>query len=218
VTKLGPDARALIEASRGSLRPTAADRERILDALRTRIALGPVPPPQPSALPAAASRGLVGSATGLGVALVGGLVWLLARPPEPLPLVLAPALSIHQAVRAREVPVAPPPITVVPSALPLEPLSPKRAGSSLAEEVALLSRAETELHAGRFGSALKQLDDYERRFPKGALRQEDVAARVQALCGLGRVAEARRQLERLSPASPHAIRARAACGPGRLDE
>jgi len=155
------------------------------------------------------------------VALIGGAAWLrwgdVAPPPVAL---LRPALSglhaqLPSAVGSAPLPLASAPAAaarLVPSAQP----SPPRGGGGLAEEVALLSRAETALHGGRFGSALRVLDDYERRFPRGALAQEDVSARVQALCGLGRVADAKSQLRRLAANSPHASRARAACGAERL--
>jgi hypothetical protein len=89
-----------------------------------------------------------------------------------------------------------------------------RAQSSLSEEVALLSRAETDLHAGRSESALRSLDEHERRFPHGTLEQERIAARAQALCALGRFAEAQAPLEQLArtaPNSPNEERARQAC-------
>jgi hypothetical protein len=120
---------------------------------------------------------------------------------EPL---LAPAIP-HE--------VAPSVTTAAPPRASTEARAPhsRAASGGLAEEVALLSRAQTELHASRFGSALRLLDEYERKFPRGVLVQEDVAARVHALCGLGRVEQAKIELTRLSPTSPHASRARAAC-------
>jgi outer membrane protein assembly factor BamD (BamD/ComL family) len=84
----------------------------------------------------------------------------------------------------------------------------------LAQEVELLSRAETELHRGRYANALRLLDDYRREFPNGTLSQERLAARIQALCALGRQKEAEAdlaRLTRLSPESPQEGRARAAC-------
>jgi hypothetical protein len=86
--------------------------------------------------------------------------------------------------------------------------------STLSEEVLLLSRAETDLHAGRFESALRSLDEHERRFPRGALEPERTSARAQALCALGRNAEAQASLEQLArtaPNSPNEERARQAC-------
>jgi hypothetical protein len=90
----------------------------------------------------------------------------------------------------------------------------------LAQEVAILSRAGTELHAGRPAAALEVLDEHQRKFPRGVLTQERGAARIQALCALGRMKEARAGLARLArafPGSPHVARARKACG-SRLQE
>jgi hypothetical protein len=77
--------------------------------------------------------------------------------------------------------------------------------------VALLARATSSLHAGRPADALKVLDEYQRRFPKGLLAEERRAARAQALCSLGRQSEAETELARLAPQSLAAARARQAC-------
>jgi hypothetical protein len=69
--------------------------------------------------------------------------------------------------------------------------------------------------AGRAGDALATLGEHERRFPGGALAEERLAARVQALCALRRVNEARADLARLArtyPGSAHFDRARRFCG------
>jgi hypothetical protein len=226
VTKLGDEARTLVEAGRNTLRPSQEDRERILGALRERIAHSSAPVGEQA--PSAAVKSGLGRAasTGLfaGAALVGALLWQLGQPASPPGAVLSRALSISSVLSARVVP--PRPSEPAPSASGAAPsvspeaargAAPRSPSGRLAEEVALLSRAESELHAGRFAKALLLLDDYERRFPKGALTQEDVAARVQALCGLGRAAAAKAQLKRLAPGSPHASRARAACGNERLE-
>jgi outer membrane protein assembly factor BamD (BamD/ComL family) len=86
---------------------------------------------------------------------------------------------------------------------------------SLPEEVRLLTRAEQELKEGRTEDALKTLGEHEHRFSAGALSEERLAARVQALCTLGRGADARKELTRLArlyPRSPHIERARRFCG------
>jgi len=94
------------------------------------------------------------------------------------------------------------------------PVAP-RPTDRLAEEVAILSQASAALHGGRPAAALKALDEHRRKFPRGALLQERASARIQALCALGRMKEARSELLRLartSPNSPHVVRARKACG------
>ena len=86
---------------------------------------------------------------------------------------------------------------------------------SLPEEVRLLSRAEQQLSAGHADEALRTLGEHERRYPSGALAEERLAARVQSLCALGRVAEAKAALTKLArayPQSPHLDRARKFCG------
>lgn len=92
--------------------------------------------------------------------------------------------------------------------------SPTRARDGLAEEVALLSRAETELHAGHPEKALTALAEHQRKFPRGALAEERTAARIQALCALGRTEEANAQLRKLLHISPNSAleeRSRQAC-------
>jgi hypothetical protein len=91
----------------------------------------------------------------------------------------------------------------------------------LGQEVAILSQASSDLHTGRPADALKALEEHQRRYPGGALAEERTAARIRALCALGRVDEARSELTRLSqstPESPHLARARKACGFASTDE
>ena len=89
------------------------------------------------------------------------------------------------------------------------------ASDSLAEEVRLLSRAERQLSDGAGDGALDTLAEHERRFPKGALTEQRMAARVEALCALGRYTDARADLTKLArayPQSPHLDGARRFCG------
>ena len=81
----------------------------------------------------------------------------------------------------------------------------------LAAEVALLSRATRDLRAGRPAEALKALDEYRRKFPKGLLGEEQRAGRAQALCALGRFDEANEKLAALAPQSPLAVQAKQFC-------
>jgi hypothetical protein len=222
LSKLGPEAKALVSASRDALRPSGADRQRVLDALRVRIAqAGGQPLAAATPSPVKGSSWQLVSGLVVGAALIGTIAFQLQKPASPAPTAPAVPSIVVAAPAAPAAPVPPAPAaarepaplaTASVSARPaVQGSGSSRAASGLAEEVALLSRAETELHAGRFGSSLRSLDEYERKFPRGLLVQEDVAARVQALCGLGRVTEATVELKRLSPSSPHASRARAAC-------
>jgi hypothetical protein len=216
VSDLGPEAQQLIQAGRSALRPSVADRERIAAALRARGGL--------FAGPALAAPARVGwlpvSATVVGLGAVGLLVaaGALQRTTAPAPAAVAPAST--SAPRASELADARPHDAA--EALPkVEPrhraeAKPKRAAAKpaadrLSEEVEVLSRAQTEMHAGRFGAALTLLEQHARSFPRGTLAPERRAARVQALCALGHRTEADAELTRLAPGSLHEARAREAC-------
>jgi hypothetical protein len=221
VSELGREARELMRAGRSAHRPTSMDRERIAQALRSRIDSAG------GGLSGASSA--VAGARGLGwlipTAVVVGLVaggFVIAgrsdekKTPPPRATASVPAAP----------PVSPPPLNLrpaAPSAAPPADAQPPPAreeapartrqqrSDQLAEEVEILSRAQTELRAGRFAGALRVLEGHARKFPRGTLAQERVAARIQALCGLGRLSEASSELARLSPGSLHERRAREAC-------
>jgi hypothetical protein len=75
------------------------------------------------------------------------------------------------------------------------------------------SGAAAELR--RPDEALRTLGEHERRFPGGALAEERLAARIQSLCALGRISEAKSDLARLARACPRSAqvdRARRFCG------
>jgi hypothetical protein len=227
VSKLGREAQALVDAGRDAQRPTAGDRERVLQKLRSQI--GDAKPPQRTgAPPATAAAGKLGTpmlSVLIGVSSVLGLIAFQAlrsspaevRTPAPLPSIAAPLPAVEVPPSAV---VDTPKNYEAPSAAPASSPAPRQRSSArrradhLAEETALLSRAQTNLHARRFGSALRLLDEHQRKFPNGALAQERLATRVQALCALGRTSEADvdlAQLAGLSPPSPLESRAREAC-------
>lgn len=223
--ELGPSAKQLIESGKSSMDPTSADEARVLDALRVRIAAGgsepgqpgpaTSPPPAPAPLWPMISAGVVGA--GL---LTGALLWGLSErpapppagpPPTERPSPAAPADQPSKTDLAAPTP-APTPTPAAEndggSAAPQQ----KARSNRLAEEVALLSRATTALHAGRAEEALRVATEHQQKFPGGLLSEERIAVRAQALCMLGRTAEAKRDLARLSPSSPQGARARQRCG------
>jgi len=103
-------------------------------------------------------------------------------------------------------------VPALPAKPQVEPPSPaQRPQDRLAQEVALLSRATSDLRAGRAGAALKSLEEHQRKFPNGMLAVERRAVRAQALCTLKRVSEGRAELSRLAPQSPAAGRAKQLC-------
>lgn len=213
-----PEAEELLRAGRASFRPSETDRARVFESLSAQISeIGLVGGISASA---AKSAWLPLSAAVVGLGLLGGGLYLALKP-VPLPQTSAPAAPVPAAA-SDLAPVAPP----VPPAKDEAIVEPKAVAprttavaaaraDHLAEEVAILSRAGADLHAGRAAAALKALDEHQRKFPGGALTQERSAARVQALCALGRMKEAEAELRRLakmSPRSPHEARARKACG------
>jgi hypothetical protein len=219
MSELNPESRELFQAARNALRPSGTDRIRIRDALRLRITGASHVPAPLSATSAGSGLGWL-SFSALAAAVVVGGVLLAPRPPQAPSVASAPSL-----VRSAEAPAAPPtsaiapglPASAAPLSAPTPTLGPRasakpRPSDSLAQEVALLSRAETELHAGRFSAALQLLNAHQKTFPRGLLRQERVAARIQALCGLGRVKEANADLARVTPGSLHDGPTREACG------
>ena len=228
MARLTSEAEELVRAGRDALRPSDADRERVFQALLPQLGptTGPRPVSGPSSIPPAAAKGtlvkLLTVLVGFGVVGAGLYLALRKEPPPARPGALAPATSAARP----PAPVDPMPEsapTVLPQAESVEKRAPvaQRPANSLAEEVAILSRASAELHAGRPAAALTVLDEHRRKFPRGVLAQERSSARVQALCALGRMKEALAELarlERISPNSPHVARARKACGSGLTEK
>jgi hypothetical protein len=237
MSDLNPDTAALIRAGRTAFRPKGSDRERVLQSLTQ--ALGPG-----ALLEGARQAGLAKSAAaarfpvrawvlgGVGAIAVGAAVLVAVHPwskasssqstlpvassiaaAEPAPSAVIPPspneddpAAEQQQPRAENPPSAPRPASRASAA---------RSPDSLKEEVRLLSRAEQQLNSGHADEALRTLGEHERRFPSGALAEERMAARVQSLCALGRVAEARSDLTKLArtyPRSAHVDRARRFCG------
>jgi hypothetical protein len=196
--------------------------ERLEGLLDAKLGVSVPSPAGPRSFPVAraGSWRLVTSLT-VGAVLVGGTaLWLLR--PSASQTQLAPAVSASALVEPPEVkqmvapaietqtPVAPEPARSAKP--PTEPKAPAQpAEDALAQEVALLSRATSNLRAGRAGAALKLLDEHQRKFPNGMLAVERRAVRAQALCTLKRVGEGRAELAQLAPQSPAAGRAKQLC-------
>jgi hypothetical protein len=226
VTVLSSEASALVRAGRAALRPSEADRVRISEALRARLgdaallaeAAGAANvAQQPAWLKLFAVAGAVG---------IAGVAAFFANTPvsalKPLPTAaVASALAAPPA--AADMPSSPAEVAGAAEPEPSVPVEPSAAGTRragvlrdhLAEEVEILSRATSELRAGRAQNALNALDEHARKFPRGLLSEERRAAHAQALCALGRRGEAAVALERLirsAPQSPNTARAKQACG------
>lgn len=224
MSRLTGEAEKLVRAGRAALKPSDADRERVFKALLPQLGgnVGAEGIEGPSTAPAAAASGTIAkvTATLVAVCVAGAGIFVALRTEAP------PARPPTAPVTLNAMPEGP--VDQVPeSALLAAPRAQRsdekrapatpRPADSLAEEVAMLSQASAELHAGRPASALHALDEHRRKFPRGELAQERTSARIQALCALGRMNEAQTELARLarmSPDSPHLARARKACGSG----
>lgn len=233
---LRPDARALIRAGKTAFRPQAGDQERVLQSLTRRLGESAIlgaarrsePPAAGGAGPFPVSSWVLG---GLGALAIGAGVigathsWTTtsSRAAEPISTSLpaaepVPLSASVPSVNADDLPVQP--HAESRSMLPQPGMQSSAARSpsdSLPEEVRLLSKAEHQLSAGHADEALATLGEHERRFPGGALAEERLAARVQSLCALGRLSEAKADLAKLArsyPASAHFNRARRFCGIG----
>jgi hypothetical protein len=230
IDELGGGARTLVNAGRDALRPTLHDRARNLQRLRRRLGdFSGIEHVRPASGIVARKPNTQALSWTLGAVALGGVVvtfalshreYAAAAPTAPRAIA---SQSASTTAPAPDAPAPnPEPRTAAPS--PAEPHSTDtrnadaraahRPGDGLAEEVAILSRAETELHAGRPAPALALLEEHRQKFPHGALAEERIAARIQALCALGRNSEAEAalsRLQRLSPDSAQATRAREAC-------
>lgn len=104
------------------------------------------------------------------------------------------------------------------SALARSPHEGPRAGPSgdrLGDEVKLLDKAQSALQTGKARDAMSALDEHATGHEGGALAEERAAARVFALCRLGRVDDARAlttQFLATWPRSPHASTLKSSCG------
>jgi TolA-binding protein len=90
----------------------------------------------------------------------------------------------------------------------------RSADATLHAEMALLRPAQQALKSGNHRRALQLFDDHARSFPDSALAEERTLGRIEALCGLGRGAEARKVVAsfgRRFPGSPYRAKAERAC-------
>ncbi len=217
MSELSDRARELVRSGRAVHVPTDADRARVTAALTERLGDAAM------SGAAAGTSGLLAAKRWLwpGVSVlalgVGGALFLL-RASEPAP---APVSEAVPAALPAPAPAPAPERAVAPSAAvtaaPSPPVESAPAASRrdrLAEEVAMLSKATGLLNSSRAADALLALEEHQRKFPTGVLTEERRGARAQALCALGRRAEAEKELARLartSPQSPHLVQARKWC-------
>jgi hypothetical protein len=163
-------------------------------------------------------------AAGFGVCVVGSALFLARRPETPPE---STARRRDESVEARPAAVSPPspssaaleaPVTpqkentkVAPIRAPLKVLLPAAAPDTLAEELALLNRAASQLSSGQASNALLALEEHQRRFSHGVLSAERNIAKARALCMLHRFDEGRAALARLATGTPSAARVKEEC-------
>jgi hypothetical protein len=232
MSELSPELRALVAASKNASRPTEADSARVLAALR--ICLGNAATVGADAAKATVTSNTTGLLFGkvsaiafAGLALIGGLWFFTARArqaassesnaaPSAAVTIQANTALVPSATLLSATGLTAPEASEISVALRPTPndveARPHHVRDRLAEEVALLSRAETALHSGNAAGALEVLNEHERKFRDGLLAEERIAARIQALCALGRKTEADAQLAQLSPKSLHGKQSGRACG------
>lgn len=161
---------------------------------------GPAPVPVRAVSPSPAPRSSreVRSGPAQQSGAVTGNVARAPRSPSPAAAPPGPASVPPPSATAR--------FAQVPSAAP--------AGDTLAAETRELRSAYAAMERGDPARALALLDQQSAEYPHGQLGQERAAARVFALCKLGRTAEAHAAAARFlaqNPGSPLAGRVRKAC-------
>jgi hypothetical protein len=225
----GQDARALLAAARragqGPPGPRRRVRERVLGSVATgsvtstallaEAAMLPVAASPGGALTLAAVKAFV-AGTAVGAVLTTAVSSLLPHrvPPAPAPVPTERREATGpRNERAEGLALVPAP-SAAASAPVLVGSSRAAAKSSIADETLLLGKVQVALRQGQPAVALELLDQYREAYPRGVLQEEATAARVVALCALGRSADGRRwadEFVRLHPKSLLLGRVRAAC-------
>jgi hypothetical protein len=215
----GPEAQAILEAARHADDPSDLQLRRAGQAVALRLGIGTA-----VLLTSATASGAVWSKVTVALLLVvvtgGGtsLWWRATHAPKAAATSIAP------------VAVTLPTPELAPVSPAIAPLASKRAHhatsrrpasspaaaapSRLKEETDFIANANRRLDAGQKSEALALLDEYDRRFPKGLLREEAAATRTIARCqnGGGRAAAAgARQFMDEHPRSPLLPRVERAC-------
>lgn len=219
--ELNSDARRLIDLAREARTPGERDKLRIAERLAVPLAAGAAVGGAVSAAKAAAAGGELlaagakagGSALFAGwtaklvaIAALGaaaGAVALSQRAPQHAPQAPSasaaplPARPPAAATPAPEpaAPVASDPPSSEPAALPkpggLAPTRSATPAHELAEEAALLHRAQAAWRAGQSAQALELANQHAQRFPRSQLASERDVLRVLSLCKLGQVRAAK---------------------------
>jgi hypothetical protein len=215
---LSDEGRRIVDEARAAYGPSDADRARVGAWLSAHAGAS-----------AAAAGFLGGKGAVLGLAalvVIGGAsvgYWRARTATRPR----APAAVAAAGARpAPAAPTMPQPEQAAPPTSPPVRANRSRStaaaarepGTDVAGEIALLNDAQRALANGQPDRALALLERHARQFPRGSLTEERAAARIIALCDLGRVTAARAETAafvRQFPSSPLGDRVRATCGTDR---
>lgn len=129
---------------------------------------------------------------------------------EPRPSPLQPPRAVVPRLAAPRAEV----VTADPDQPPVTPPAAVE-DPTLARELAALSGAMGAVDSRQFAVALEQLSTYRAAFPSGALGTEAGVLEVMALCGLGKVEEARTAAHSLPSNNPAVRRLERSCISGR---
>lgn len=229
MSDLSRESRAILEAGRHLDDPRPSDRARVRRALFARVAAGGAGGAatllSSSAAAAPAAVKLLLPLVLVAAGGVGGTLWWRARhtadatatsAPVAAPVTVPAPVVEPVAVAA---PAPDPQVQPAPAAVNPQPRSRAVAPAprNLRIETSMLADANRALRDGQPGRSLRLLDEYERRFPAGVLRQEMTATRIIARCQVNPGAasaaskEAARAFLAQYPASPLASRVRSSC-------
>jgi len=215
---LSPESRAIIESARGAEDMSRSHRARLRGRVMAQVLTGAAITAGTSAATQVASAATI-SKIGAALVVAGAVGWgaQQALEPAPLPALGGSAYVVERATESAVANVQPKKETPVPQIAPAPPqpsAAPTASARTLSDEMALLQEAQRELQAGHADRALALLREHEQRYAAGTLIEEREAARVLALCRLGRTDEARAAAERFAvrfPRSPHRARVLTAC-------
>ncbi len=207
MSELTPEARRMLMAARAAAEPTEADRARVAALIAGTLAVTGTS----TAAASVAAKGSSAVGTGLWMKL-GAMVLVSFGGGYALHAYTATTKEVvpHAQVVSHAMPHAQPTAARAPSttstapAKALDPTSAPRpihaptkrsahtrshvaediVPSPIADEIAMLGRADAALQQGDPKAALRALQDHAARFPDGELRQERWGLRVIALCTL----------------------------------
>jgi hypothetical protein len=229
----------LLELLRSSDEPTASDRDRVRANIALKLAAGATVATTLVAAQhgswllrggtlAAWLKGTTLASVVIGAGLATTMYFAPGNPP--------PTAELSPAVQTRAVTSPDKTIPTKPEATPetetndepltddaeaspdtkrvVNPIKSQARGSTLEDELKLITIAQKALKAGQPDEAQRALDEHQRRFPAGALAIERVGIRTVALCQSGRLDEGRRAARNYLRKVPNSVlskRIRVAC-------